>query len=77
MSVSDLYRKREARIALLQALFGVAVVVGFLLLFWFAGREAREGRPGQHWVCAKTDQVVIDKFNGMETECVEGYWAPN
>jgi hypothetical protein len=71
-------RPRVARAKdLFEILLPVAVVVGIVLILWFAGREARDGRPGQHWVCTKTEEVLIDKFNGTETECTAGYWAPN
>lgn len=68
------WQERERRNHLLQGLFTVAVVVGLVVVFWLAGAEARDGRPGQHWVCTKVEVVFLDRFNGTEEECVAGYW---
>lgn len=68
---------RQQRDELWQLIIGAVLLVGFLVFLWFAGAEARDGRPGQHWVCTESAEVLIDKFNGTETECVNGYWAPD
>lgn len=69
------WQGRERRRESLQAAFALAVVVAFAVWLWFAGAESREGRPGQHWVCTRSETVLIDRYTGTEEECVAGYWA--
>ena len=60
-----------------QVILGIALTAAFVAILWLAGAESRDGRSGHHWVCTKSDRFLVDKFTGIEEECVEGYWAPD
>lgn len=54
----------------------LAVLV-LVLAVTFAWNQWGPGNPhwGQHFVCTGYGTVFIDRWNGTEEDCVEGYWT--
>lgn len=54
----------------------VALVVVLAVRAWWVLAGPESPHWGQVFECTSYGQVYVDRFNGSEEDCVEGYWRP-